>query len=40
MPADVRGTESRLGLRTPTGTRTDLRNQPATREDVINALRH
>jgi len=40
MPADVRGTTARLGLRTPTGTRTDLRTQPATREDIINALRH
>lgn len=40
MPTDVRGTTARLGLRTPTGTRTDLRTQPATREDIINALRH
>ena len=39
MPGDVRGTVSRLGLRVPNGTRTDLRNQPATREDVINAFR-
>ena len=40
LPADVPGTIRRLGLRTPNGSRTDLRNRPATTGDVINALQH
>lgn len=40
LPADVPGTIRRLGLRVPNGTRTDLRNHPATTSEIVNALAH
>ena len=40
LPADVAGTIRRLGLRTPNGTRTDLRGQTPTVTEIVNALAH
>ena len=40
LPADVRGTEQRLGLRVPSGPRTNLTGHTPTVEEIIDALAH
>ncbi len=37
-PADIRGTERRLGLRESRGQRTDLRNHTPTTREILDAL--
>ena len=38
LPADIAGTERRLGLRRPQGPATDMRGRVPTTEEIVNAL--